>query len=119
MPDVRGRDFETMVKVGAGFSAAQRFFGAEIPLSGFENKLKTAAALVRLGYGVNQEDTLFAKHLRVTRNKPLPGSHLLKRIAQADDGRDVRYLLEEARWLDEHTGFSTKQESASEPTTAN
>jgi CRISPR-associated protein Csc3 len=116
VPDVRGRDFDATVKIGAGFSAAQRFYGAEIPLSTFESRLKSSAALVRLGYGIDQSDTLFAKHLRVTRNKPLPGSYLLKRIAQADDSRDVRYLLEEALWLDEHTGLVTDARGEDEST---
>jgi CRISPR-associated protein Csc3 len=116
VPDVRGRDFDSTVKIGAGFSAAQRFFGSEVPLSAFESRLKAAAALVRLGYGIEQSDTLFAKHLRVTRNKPLPGSYLLKRIAQADDSRDVRYLLEEALWLDEHTGLVTESHHTDEQT---
>lgn len=116
VPDVRGRDFDATVKIGAGFSAAQRFYGSEIPLSAFESRLKSAAALIRLGYGIDQSDTLFAKHLRVTRNKPLPGSYLLKRIAQADDSRDVRYLLEEALWMDQHTGLVTNASSEAGPT---
>jgi CRISPR-associated protein Csc3 len=56
---------------------------------------------------MDRNDALFAKYLRLTRNELLPGSHLLKRIAQADDGRNERYLLEEAQVLDETTGIIT------------
>ena len=83
------------------------FYGTDVPLSALEDRLHAAAALIRLGYGTDRNDALFAKYLRLTRNQFLPGSHLLKRLAQADDGRDARYLLEEARVLDETTGLTT------------
>jgi CRISPR-associated protein Csc3 len=107
IPDVRGRDFRTFAHVGGGFTQVHDFYGTDIPLSGLENRLHAAAALIRLGYGTDRNDALFAKYLRTTRNKLLPGSHLLKRIVQADDGGDARYLLEEARVLDETTGLTT------------
>jgi len=107
IPDIRGRDFQTYARIGAGFTQVQDFYGSEIPLSALESRLRAAAALIKLGYGAERNDALFAKFLRVTRNQLLPGSHLLKRIAQADDSSDARYLLEEARVLDEETGIDT------------
>lgn len=107
IPDIRGRDFQTYARVGGGFTQVHDFYGTDVPLSALEDRLDAAAALVRLGYGTDRNDALFAKYLRVTRNQLLPGSHLLKRLAQADDGSDARYLLEEARVLDETTGLTT------------
>jgi CRISPR-associated protein Csc3 len=107
VPDLRGRDFRSFARLGGGFTQVHQFYGEEVPLSALRSRLRAAAALVRLGYGAEREDALFAKYLRVTRNQLLPGSYLLKRIAQADDSRDARYLLEEARALDEETGIST------------
>ncbi|WP_254768242.1 type I-D CRISPR-associated protein Cas10d/Csc3 [Salinilacihabitans rarus] len=113
IPDIRGRDFQTYARVGAGFTQVHDFYSTEIPLSRVESRLRAASALVKLGYGAmdsnnkKRNDALFAKFLRVTRNQLLPGSHLLKRIAQADDGSDARYLLEEARVLDQETGIDS------------
>ena len=107
IPDVRGRDFRTFAHIGGGFTQVHDFYGTNIPLSDLEDRLHAAAALIQLGYGMDRNDALFAKYLRLTRNELLPGSHLLKRIAQADDGRNARYLLEEARVLDETTGITT------------
>jgi CRISPR-associated protein Csc3 len=107
IPDVRGRDFRTYAHVSTGFTQVYDFYGTDIPLDELEGRLDAAAALIRLGYGTDRNDALFAKYLRVTRNELLPGSHLLKRIAQTDDGNDARYLLEEALMLDETTGLTT------------
>jgi CRISPR-associated protein Csc3 len=107
IPDVRGRDFSTFALVGGGFTQVHDFYGSEIPLTSLRSRLRAAAALVRLGYGSERDDALFAKHLRVARNQLLPGSHLLKRLAQTDDSRSAQYLLEEARILDEETGVIT------------
>jgi CRISPR-associated protein Csc3 len=107
IPDVRGREFRTFAHIGGGFTQVHDFYGTNIPLSDLEDRLHAAAALIQLGYGMDRNDALFAKYLRLTRNELLPGSHLLKRIAQADDGRNARYLLEEARVLDETTGITT------------
>ncbi|MEZ3114987.1 type I-D CRISPR-associated protein Cas10d/Csc3 [Halobaculum sp. MBLA0147] len=107
IPDVRGRDFQTTARIGAGFSQVHDFYGTEIPLAALRERLNAAAALIRLGYGNDREDALFAKYLRATRNKLLPGSYLLKRIAQTDDGDDAGFLLEEARILDETCGGPT------------
>lgn len=109
IPDVRGRDFRTSVHIGGGFTQVHDFFGTDIPLSALKDRLHAASALIRLGYGTERNDALFAKYLRITRNELLPGSHLLKRIAQADDSSDAWYLLEEARVLDENTGLTTNQ----------
>jgi CRISPR-associated protein Csc3 len=115
IPDVRGRDFRKVAHVGGGFTQVHDFYGTEVPLSDLQSRLHAAAALIRLGYehsplvgkNDNPKDTMFAKYLRVTRNQLLPGSHLLKRIAQADDGGNAQYLLKEARVLDETTGLPT------------
>ena len=106
IPDVRGRDFQTYARVDSGFTQVHDFYGMDIPLSSLQSRLHAAAALIQLGYGAEQEDALFAKYLRATRNKSLPGSYLLKRLAQADDGSNANFLLEEARVLDEETGKS-------------
>lgn len=105
MPDIRGRDFPQMAKIGAGFSRVTDFYGDEIPLSALRERLGAAAALIRLGYERKQEDSLFAKYLRVTRNELLPGAYLLKRAVQAsDDGDNARFVLEEADFLDTYSG---------------
>jgi CRISPR-associated protein Csc3 len=106
IPDVRGRDFQTYARIGGGFTQVQDFYGTDIPLSELRSRLNAAAALIQLGYGAERDDALFAKYLRATRNKFLPGSYLLKRLAQTDDGSNAGFLLEEARVLDEETGHS-------------
>ena len=109
IPDVRGRDFQTYARIGGGFTQVHDFYGTDIPLSELRSRLNAAAALIQLGYGAGRDDALFAKYLRATRNKSLPGSYLLKRLAQTDDGSDAGFLLEEARVLDEETGHSIDQ----------
>ena len=104
IPDVRGRDFQTYARIGGGFTQVHDFYGTDIPLSELRSRLNAAAALIQLGYGAERDDALFAKYLRATRNKWLPGSYLLKRLAQTDDGSDAGFLLEEAQVLDEETG---------------
>ena len=106
IPDVRGRDFQTYARIGGGFTQVHDFYGTDIPLSELRSRLNAAAALIQLGYGAERDDALFAKYLRATRNKSLPGSYLLKRLAQTDDGSEAGFLLEEARILDEETGHS-------------
>jgi len=107
IPDLRARDFRAYAHIGGGFTQVHDFYGTDVPLSALHEQLHAAAALIRLGYGSDRNDSLFAKYLRVTRNQLLPGSHLLKRTAQADDGGNAQYLLEEARVLDETTGLTT------------
>jgi CRISPR-associated protein Csc3 len=107
IPDVRGRDFQTYAKIGAGFTQVHDFYGSDIRLSELKSRLRASSSLVKLGYGTERNDALFAKFLRVTRNKLLPGSHLLKRIAQADDSSSARYLLEEALVLDQEVGIDS------------
>jgi CRISPR-associated protein Csc3 len=105
LPDLRGRDFPQMAKLDAGFTSVAEFYGSDIPLSQLRDRLGAAAALIQLGYEVKRDDARFAKYLRVTRNKHLPGSYLLKRAAQdSDDGNTAKFLLEEAKFLDERTG---------------
>ena len=115
IPDIRGRDFQTYARIGGGFTQVHDFYGTEIPLSAMRSRLRAASALIKLGYGTDRKDALFAKFLRVTRNQLLPGSHLLKRLAQADDGSDARYLLEEARVLDQETGIDLSIDSIEVP----
>ncbi|WP_049904832.1 type I-D CRISPR-associated protein Cas10d/Csc3 [Natrialba asiatica] len=103
IPEVRGRDFPEMMKLDAGFTTVNGFYGREIPLSKLRNRLGSAAALIELGYALARDDARFAKYLRIVRNKPLPGSYLLKRAVQdSDDGGAARYLLEEADYLDRY-----------------
>ena len=116
IPDIRGRDFRAFARIGGGVTQGHDFYGAEITLSTLQERLRAASALIQLGYGTERNDALFAKFLRVTRNQMLPGSHLLKRIAQADDSRDARYLLEEARVLDQSTGIETTTDNKSTQT---
>lgn len=107
LPDIRGRDFSEMAKLDAGFTAVTEFYGSEIPLSRLRECLGAAAALIQLGYEVARDDARFPKYLRATRNKPLPGSYLLKRIAQdTDDSGTPRYLLEEADYLDRYVSMT-------------
>lgn len=103
IPEIRGRDFPEMMKLDAGFTTVNGFYGREIPLSKLRNRLGAAAALIELGYALARDDARFAKYLRIVRNKPLPGSYLLKRAVQdSDDGGAARYLLEEADYLDRY-----------------
>ena len=103
IPEVRGRDFSEMINLDAGFTTVNGFYGREIPLSKLRNRLGAAAALIELGYALARDDARFAKYLRIVRNKPLPGSYLLKRAVQnSDDGGTARYLLEEADYLDRY-----------------
>lgn len=118
MPDIRGRDFTQMAKLGAGFSRVTGFYGSEIPLSALRERLGAASALIRLGYERKQEDSLFAKYLRVTRNELLPGAYLLKRAVQAsDDGDNARFVLEEADFLDRYSGTAVTNKHRNENNT--
>lgn len=102
-PNLRGRDFRTMAKIDAGFTRVADFYEQEIPLSALQKRLGTAAALIQLGYEQDRDDARFPEYLRVTRNKPLPGSYLLKQaVRSADAGGAPQYLLEEAKYLDHH-----------------
>jgi len=113
LSDLRGRDFKEMARLDAGFTRVADFYGQEIPLSVLRERLGAAAALVQLGYELAMDDARFPKYLRVTRNKPLPGSHLLKKAARdADDGSAPTYLLEETDFLDRH---ATQQSRTTTP----
>lgn len=112
LPDLRGRDFQSMAKLDAGFTRVADFYGQEIPLSVLEERLGAAAALIQLGYGQKRDDARFPKHLRVTRNKPLPGSYLLKQAArESNDGGAPQYLLDEAEFLDQHASEQSRTTS--------
>lgn len=114
VPNLRARDFDEMARIGLGLSQVSNFYGESVSLTELENTLRHASALIRLGYAHsktkdknnNPRDSFFPKYLRVTRNKPLPGSYLLKRLAQSsdDEAKNARYLLDEARYLDVTTG---------------
>lgn len=117
LPDLRGRDFQTMAKLDAGFTRVSDFYGQEIPLSVLRERIGAAAALVQLGYEQARDDARFPKYLRVTRNKPLPGSYLLKQAARnADDGGAPQYLLEEAEYLDHHASERSRTTPRLTPT---
>lgn len=108
VPDVRGRDFREMARLGAGLSPVTRFYGDEVRLTDLERTLKRSSALVQLGYAIERSDSLFAKHLRTTRNELLPGSALLKRIVRddPDEGSRIAWnLMDEAKYLDTTAGL--------------
>jgi len=109
IPEMRSRDFPEFVKIGGGFSQVTAFYGDSIPLSELQGRLRSAAALIKLGHalqGDSRNDSLFAKYLRVTRNEMLPGSHLLKRAAQSsDEGPYIPALMRYAVTLDEQAGI--------------
>lgn len=118
LPDLRGRDFKEMARIDAGFTRVADFYGQEIPLSVLRERLGAAAALVQLGYELEMDDARFPKYLRVTRNKPLPGSHLVKKAARdADDGSAPSYLLEEADFLDQHASQQSRTTTSRHTTT--
>ena len=109
VPEIRGRDFKEMARLGAGLTPVKRFYGDAITLDEFEDTITSASALIRLGYANAREDSLFAKYLRTTRSEALPGSHLLKRLVQnsPDEGSYVAWnLMDEAKHLDMTTGVS-------------
>lgn len=117
LPDLRGRDFQTVAKLDAGFTRVADFYGQETPLSALRERLGAAAALVQLGYEQARDDARFPKYLRVTRNKPLPGSYLLKQAARnANNDGAARYLLEEAEYLDYHASERSRTTSRLTPT---
>ena len=109
VPEIRGRDFKEMARLGAGLTPVKRFYGDAITLDEFEDTITSASALIRLGYANAREDSLFAKYLRTTRNEALPGSYLLKRLVQnsSDEGSRIAWnLTDEAKHLDRTTGVS-------------
>lgn len=110
VPELRGRDFDELARLGAGLTPVKRFYGDAIELDELDTTLKRTSALIQLGYANEHDDALFAKYLRTTRNDHLPGSRLLKRLAQddPDDGSRAAWnLMDEARYLDITTGVST------------
>ena len=109
VPDVRARDFRESARLGAGLSPVTRFYGDEVRLTELEATLKRSSSLIQLGYAVDRSDSLFAKHLRTTRNELLPGSALLKRLVRddPDEGSRIAWnLMDEARYLDTTTGVT-------------
>ncbi|MFB6283634.1 MAG: type I-D CRISPR-associated protein Cas10d/Csc3, partial [Halobacteria archaeon] len=111
VPDLRARDFDEMARIGAGLSQTSRFYGDSVRLSELQDTLRSASALISLGYAMERKDSLFPKYLRATRNKLLPGSYLLKRIAQEDPDEGSRAawnLMDEAKYLDTMTGVKTE-----------
>ncbi|MDD2756248.1 MAG: hypothetical protein PHS80_12065, partial [Methanothrix sp.] len=83
------------------------FYGKFIPLSKLEETIKSASALIRLGYNTKSglKDSLFPKYLRVMRDEILPGSYLLKMVYRGSENENkVRYLIDEALVLDKLKG---------------
>lgn len=110
IPEIRSRDFLEMAHLGAGLTPVKRFYGDAVTLDEFENTLRSTSALIQLGYANERKDSLFAKHLRTTRNEALPGSYLLKRIVQnsPDEGSQIAWnLMDEAKHLDMTTGVTS------------
>lgn len=101
-------EYHSFVKI-TGFPQVKSFFGGDsIPLSELKTTLDTASALIKLGYaqqGESRNDNLFAKYLRLTREKTFPGSYLLKRVVQQEDtdpdeGSVASFLMEYVKTLD-------------------
>lgn len=114
IPELRARDFKETARLGAGLTPVHRFYGEAVKLDELESVLKSASALIRLGYGSERKDSLFPKYLRATRNKDLPGSYLLKRIAQnaPDEGSRAAWnLMDEAKHLDMEAGVNRTHDS--------
>lgn len=102
---IRARDFKEFVALDAVDSHVTDFYGKFVPLSRLEDALRSASALIRLGYACSGlVDSLFSKYLRVVRNEPLPGSHLLKMVYRHTKKdyaeKNVKSLLDEALFLD-------------------
>lgn len=100
---MRGRDFKEVVALASVNSHVADFYGKFIPLSKLEKTIKSASALIRLGYNTSSgmKDSLFPKYLRVMRDEVLPGSYLLKMVQRASEtDSHVNYLLDEALFLD-------------------
>lgn len=101
---IRGRDFNEVVALDSVNSHVADFYGKFVSLSNLERTLKSASALIRLGYNTSSKlrDSLFPKYLRVMRDEILPGSYLLKmayRVQEVES--NVSNLLDEAIFLDE------------------
>lgn len=114
VPELRARDFKETARLGAGMTPVHRFYGEAVSLTDLETTLKSASALIQLGYENERKDSLFPKFLRATRNKHLPGSYLLKRIAQDDPDEGSRAawnLMDEAKYLDTETGVIQTHDS--------
>jgi len=103
---IRGRDFNEVVALDSINSHVIDFYVKFISLSKLEVNLKSASALIRLGYNSSGlKDSLFPKYLRVMRDELLPGSYLLKMVLRgAENEHDVRNLLDEALFLDRLKG---------------
>ena len=104
---MRGRDFKEVVALDSINSHVIDFYGKFIPLSKLEETIKSASALIRLGYNTKSglKDSLFPKYLRVMRDEILPGSYLLKMVYRGSENENkVRYLLDEALVLDKLKG---------------
>ena len=99
---MRGRDFKEIVALDSINSHVIDFYGKFVPLSKLEETIKSASALIRLGYSSSGlKDSLFPKYLRVMRDEMLPGSYLLKMVYRgAENENNVQYLLDEALFLD-------------------
>lgn len=109
IPSICGRDFKEIVAMDSINSHVTDFYGKFCPLSRLEEMLKSASALIRLGYNTSSKlrDSLFPKYLRVVRDETLPGSHLLKMVYRNSEEKyrdsNVRNLLDEALFLDNKT----------------
>jgi len=109
IPSIRGRDFKEIIALDSINSNVTDFYGKFCPLSKLEETLKSASALIRLGYNTSSKlrDSLFPKYLRVVRDETLPGSHLLKMVYRNSEEKykdsNVRNLLDEALFLDNKT----------------
>lgn len=104
---IRGRDFREMIALDSINAHVTDFYGEFIRLSELEKVIRSASALIRLGYNTSSgmKDSLFSKYLRVMRNEALPGSYLLKMLQRGSEKENnVQYFLDEALFLDKIKG---------------
>ncbi|MFB6193214.1 MAG: type I-D CRISPR-associated protein Cas10d/Csc3 [Candidatus Nanohaloarchaea archaeon] len=108
--------FNDMIKLDSAEGVVSNVAGQSISIkssdvegyeSEMEARLKAFASLIRIGYGIEKKDSLFAKYIRACNNNDLPGSKLLKmleRSLSSDEKGIVSAYLDEAEILDEILG---------------
>jgi len=108
--------FKDMVKLDSTEGVVSNVAGQSISIkssnlegydSEMEARLKAFASVIRIGYGIERKDSLFAKYIRACNNNDLPGSKLLKmleRSLSSDEAGIVSAYLDEAEIIDEILG---------------
>jgi CRISPR-associated protein Csc3 len=108
--------FKDMVKLDSAEGVVSNVAGQSISIkssdlggynSEMEARLKAFASIIRIGYGIERKDSLFAKYIRVCNNNDLPGSKLLKMLERSlSSGEEgiVSVYIDEAEIIDEILG---------------